>query len=162
LEKEVINRNFREDLYFRLNVIHVTVPPLRKREGDLRLLADYFLEKYSLDLGKDIKKISAYAMDLLQGYSFPGNVRELENIIQRAIALSDTDIIRPEHLPADIQHFSFESVDANFLMSLEEMEKRHIVRVLELTGYDRQMTSAILGLPRTTLWRKMKKYGLND
>jgi len=78
LENEVIHGRFREDLFFRLNVIHIAMPPLREREGDLALLSQHFLEKYSRDLGKNVKKISAYAMDILKQYSFPGNVRELE------------------------------------------------------------------------------------
>ena len=95
LEEEVINNNFREDLYFRLNVIHIPVPPLRKRDGDLPLLAQYFLEKYSNELGKEIKKMSAYAMDILAQYAFPGNVRELENIIERSVALETSNIVLP-------------------------------------------------------------------
>ena len=98
LENEVINGNFREDLYFRLNVIPINLPPLRDRENDLPLLAGYFLEKYSMEMGKDIRKISAYAMDILGGYSFPGNVRELENIIERSVALETSNIVLPESL----------------------------------------------------------------
>ena len=162
LKKMVQEGSFREDLFFRLNVVTISLPRLADRKDDIPLLIAHFIDKYNRQFSKSVASISPEALNILMHYDFPGNVRELENIIQRAIALSDTDVIRPEHLPADIQHFSFESVDATSLMSLEEMEKRHIARVLELTGYDRQMTSAILGLPRTTLWRKMKKYGLND
>ncbi|MBT8763433.1 sigma-54-dependent Fis family transcriptional regulator [Desulfohalobiaceae bacterium Ax17] len=160
LRKMVQEGSFREDLFFRLNVVTISLPRLTDRKDDIPLLIAHFIDKYNRQFSKNVASISPDALTILMNYDFPGNVRELENIIQRAIALSDTDVIMPEHLPADIQHFSFESVDANSLISLEEMEKRHIARVLELTGYDRQMTSAILGLPRTTLWRKMKKYGL--
>jgi two-component system response regulator PilR (NtrC family) len=95
LENEVIHGRFREDLFFRLNVIHIAMPPLREREGDLALLSQHFLEKYSRDLGKNVKKISAYAMDILKQYSFPGNVRELENIIERSVALETSNIVLP-------------------------------------------------------------------
>ena len=105
LEMEVINGNFREDLYFRLNVITIDIPPLREREGDIPLLAQHFLEKYSLAMEKDIGKISAYAMSILKKYSFPGNVRELENIVERSVALETSNIVLPESLtpvePAD-------------------------------------------------------------
>ena len=98
LEQEVIDGNFREDLFFRLNVIPIKVPPLRDRKGDIDLLAAHFVEKYSKKLGKDIVKLSSYAIDFLNQYSFPGNVRELENLIERSVALSSTNIILPESL----------------------------------------------------------------
>jgi two-component system response regulator PilR (NtrC family) len=98
LEQEVIDGNFREDLFFRLNVIPINVLPLRDRKGDVELLAAHFVEKYSKKLGKDIVKLSSYAIDFLNQYSFPGNVRELENLIERSVALSATNIILPESL----------------------------------------------------------------
>ena len=98
LEQEVIDGNFREDLFFRLNVIPIKVPPLRDRKGDIELLSAHFVEKYSKKLGKDITKLSSYAIDFLNKYSFPGNVRELENLIERSVALSSTNIILPESL----------------------------------------------------------------
>ncbi len=98
LEQEVIDGNFREDLFFRLNVIPIKVPPLRDRKGDIELLASHFVEKFSAKLGKDIVKLSSYAIDFLNQYSFPGNVRELENLIERSVALSSTNIILPESL----------------------------------------------------------------
>jgi len=98
LEQEVIEGNFREDLFFRLNVIPIKVPPLRDRKGDIALLATHFAEKYSKRMGKDIVKLSSYAIDFLTKYSFPGNVRELENLIERSVALSSTNIILPESL----------------------------------------------------------------
>jgi len=90
LQDEVIAKNFREDLYYRLNVIEIKVPPLRERKSDLKILAQHFLEKYSREMGKEMKKISSYAIDMLNKYNFPGNVRELENIIERSVALSGT------------------------------------------------------------------------
>jgi two-component system response regulator PilR (NtrC family) len=102
LEQEVIEGNFREDLFFRLNVIPIKVPPLRDRKGDVRLLSKHFTEKYSKEMGKDIVKLSSYAIDFLNRYSFPGNVRELENLIERSVALSSTNIILPESLTISI------------------------------------------------------------
>ncbi len=98
LEKEVIEGNFREDLFFRLNVIPIKVPPLRDRKGDVAILSKHFAEKYSQKMGKDIVKLSSYAIDFLNKYIFPGNVRELENLIERSVALSSTNIILPESL----------------------------------------------------------------
>lgn len=98
LESELMAGNFREDLYYRLNVINVHMPPLRDRQGDIPLLAQYFLQKYSEIMGKDVRKISSYALDILSRYSFPGNVRELENIIERSVALEQSNIILPESL----------------------------------------------------------------
>ena len=170
LEKEVINRNFREDLYFRLNVIHVTVPPLRKREGDLRLLADYFLEKYSLDLGKDIKKISAYAMDLLQGYSFPGNVRELENIIERSVALETSNIVLPDSLTLSSfrgeerrqnrRRLDIDSDGIDLDKAMAEIERDYIFRAMELAHGSKQKASELLGINMRSLRYRMEKLGI--
>ncbi len=170
LEKEVINRNFREDLYFRLNVIHVTVPPLRKREGDLRLLADYFLEKYSLDLGKDIKKISAYAMDLLQGYSFPGNVRELENIIERSVALETSNIVLPDSLTLSSfrgeerrqnrRRLDIDSGGIDLDKAMAEIERDYIFRAMELAHGSKQKASELLGINMRSLRYRMEKLGI--
>jgi two-component system response regulator PilR (NtrC family) len=98
LEQNVIERKFREDLYYRLNVIQIRIPPLRERKMDIPLLAQYFLDKYSRGMEKEIQQISSYALDTLQNYHFPGNVRELENIIERSVALETTNIILPESL----------------------------------------------------------------
>jgi two-component system response regulator PilR (NtrC family) len=98
LETEIIAGRFREDLYYRLNVINIRIPPLRERTEDIPLLAHFFLEKYSRQQNKDVRKLSAYALDILTRYHFPGNVRELENIIERSVALEQSNIILPESL----------------------------------------------------------------
>jgi len=98
LEKEVISGRFRDDLFYRLNVIEIKLPPLRERKSDLRILAQHFLEKYSREMGKEIAKISSYAIDMLNKYDFPGNIRELENLIERSVALCSTNIILPDSL----------------------------------------------------------------
>jgi two-component system response regulator PilR (NtrC family) len=102
LEDEVIAGNFREDLFYRLNVIEIKIPPLRERKGDLLPLAQHFLEKYSRELGKQVTKFSSYAIDLLKKYDFPGNIRELENLIERSVALSNTNILLPDSLAMSI------------------------------------------------------------
>ncbi len=151
---------FREDLFFRLNVVGINLPSLVERKDDLPLLISHFIGKYNRRFGKNISSVSSNALDVLMSYDYPGNIRELENIVQRALALSDGDIIKACHLPQDIQHFSFESDDNYILQPLSQIEKEHISKVLRFTGGDRRMAATILGLPRTTLWRRMKQYDL--
>jgi transcriptional regulator with PAS, ATPase and Fis domain len=93
-------------------------------------------------------------------YTFPGNIRELENIIERAVALTDCDQIRPQDLPQDIQNLEFDTIEGEGLLPLEELEKRYIARVLERTGYNKGLAAQVLNIPRTTLWRKLKEYKL--
>jgi len=170
LEGEVINKRFREDLFFRLNVIQISMPPLRERHGDLPLLAQYFLEKYSRELGKDVKKISAYAMDILQQYTFPGNVRELENIIERSVALETSNIVLPESLTLsnfqrdrirknrrqrDLTHTG---IDLDGVMS--EIEKDYIVRALDLAHGSKQRAAKLLGISMRSLRYRLEKLGL--
>ena len=136
LDEEVISNNFREDLFYRLNVIEIKVPPLRQRQGDIRPLAQHFLEKYSRQMGKEIKKISSYAIDLLHKYDFPGNVRELENLMERSVALSNTNILLPDNLSISIhkrrwiegvpnQRFDLNEVERGVMLEeiLEDIEK---------------------------------------
>ena len=170
LEEEVINERFREDLYFRLNVIHILMPPLRDREGDLPLLAQYFLEKYSRGLDKDIKKISAYAMDILGRYYFPGNVRELENIIERSVALETSNIVLPESLT--LSNFrgtrerrsrrkydmSPEGIDLDKVMS--EFEKDYIMKAMEMAHGSKQGAASLLGINIRSLRYRLDKVGL--
>ena len=171
LEEEVIKEKFREDLYFRLNVIHILMPPLRDREGDLPLLAQYFLEKYSRELDKDIKKISAYAMDILGRYYFPGNVRELENIIERSVALETSNIVLPESLT--LSNFrgtkerrsrrkydmSPEGIDLDKVMA--EFEKDYIMKAMEMAHGSKQGAAALLGINIRSLRYRLDKVGLH-
>ncbi len=162
LKHEVSLGNFREDLYFRLNVVTIKLPPLTERDGDISLLISYFIEKYSTLFGKKVRDINDAAREILMNYSFPGNVRELENIIERAVALTEGDVITVEDLPQDLRKLEFDTFEGEGLLPLEEVEKRYIKKVLEKTGYNKAMATQILKVPRTTLWRKLKKYKLES
>lgn len=156
LEQEVINKTFREDLFFRLNVIQIAMPALREREGDLPILAQHFLEKYSRELGKDVRKISAYAMEVLGQYSFPGNARELENIIERSVALETSSIVLPESLALsnfqkergrdDRRHRDLTEKGLNLDEIIAEIEREYIIRALDLSQGSKQKAAELLGL----------------
>jgi two-component system, NtrC family, response regulator AtoC len=160
LKREVESGAFREDLYYRLNVVCIHLPRLNERRSDIPLLAKRFVEKYSLAFRKNVSGIQPQALAILSAYSFPGNVRELENIVERAVALCESDHIRVQDLPQDLQRMEFDTMDGEGLVSLAEMEKRYLSKVLEKTGYNKGLTAQILDIPRTTLWRKLKSYKL--
>jgi DNA-binding NtrC family response regulator len=150
--------NFREDLYYRLNVINVTIPPLRERKEDIAGLAEHFLKKYAQKLPKTIAGFTAEALELLIGYKWPGNVRELENVIERAVILCESDQIGAE----DLSISSYSAVaEMSVNPSLEEMEKNYILRVLKEAGNNQSKASQLLGIDRKTLYLKLKKYGIN-
>jgi DNA-binding NtrC family response regulator len=150
--------NFREDLYYRLNVINVAIPPLRERKEDIAGLAEHFLKKYAQKLPKSIAGFTAEAMELLTGYKWPGNVRELENVIERAVILCEGDQIGAEDLSIS-SYSAIEEISVN--PSLEEMEKNYILRVLKEAGNNQSKASQLLGIDRKTLYLKLKKYGIN-
>jgi len=160
IKKATAEGSFREDLFYRLNVVTLRLPRLHERKDDIPMLISYFIEKYSRPFEKKIRGISHHALEILMHYNFPGNVRELENIIQRSVALAESDVIRINDLPPDLQKLEFNTLEGEGLLALEEMEKLHIAKVLDKTDYNKSLSSKILNLPRTTLWRKMKKYGL--
>jgi two-component system response regulator PilR (NtrC family) len=170
LEKEVIQNRFREDLYFRLNVIPIPMPPLRKRKGDLPILAKHFLKKYSVEFGKDIKKISAFAMDILEEYPFPGNVRELENIIERSVALETSNIVLPESLTLSNLQKERKSRRESDLTSegielekvLDRVERDYVLKALRMAHGSRQRTAQLLGINIRSLRYRMDKLGLNS
>ncbi|MEA4857599.1 sigma-54 dependent transcriptional regulator [Solidesulfovibrio sp.] len=161
LKHEAASGAFREDLYFRLNVVTIHLPRLDERREDIAPLAAFFLEKYSLAFHKAVTSIEPEAMRILHAYSYPGNVRELENIVERGVALAESDTLRVKDLPPDLRQLDFDSVEGEGLVSLEEMERRYIAKVLERTGSNKGLTAQILDVPRTTLWRKLKQYGLD-
>jgi two-component system response regulator AtoC len=152
------NGNFREDLYYRLNVINVAIPPLRERKEDIPGLAEHFLKKYGQKLSKSIAGFTTEARELLTGYKWPGNVRELENVIERAVILCEFDQIGAEDL--SISSYSAVS-EISINPSLEEMEKNYILRVLKEAGGNQSRASQLLGIDRKTLYLKLKKYGIN-
>ena len=162
--KDLVQKGtFREDLYYRLNVVTIRLPGLRERREDIPLLIHHFLSKANKAFSKQVRGVSPQVLNLLMDYDFPGNVRELENIIQHAVALTSGKVLTPEDLPTRLrkqqQHeYRFEEE----LVPLEELERRYIGRVLSRTGHNIKAACRILGLPRTTLWRRMKKYGLQD
>jgi len=170
LEQEVIRNNFREDLYFRLNVIPIAIPPLREREGDLLLLAQYFLEKFSAEMGKDIRKISTYAMDILSHYPFPGNVRELENIVERSVALETSNIVLPESLTLSTFRRGVEEKRRRKAdlgpegIQLDEVmagvEREFLTQALEMAHGSKQHASELLGITLRSLRYRLEKQGI--
>lgn len=155
LEASIKSKKFREDLYYRLNVIRISLPPLRERVGDIPLLARYFLDKFSKKVGKNIRRISEDVMDVLVNYSWPGNIRELENTMEAAVVISETDEVRKEDIPLEIvTRFDASKRD----LTLKNLEKEHILKVLNLTGGNKKRASRMLGLDPATLWRKLKSY----
>ncbi len=161
LKNEVERGNFRQDLYYRLNVINLAIPRLAERKEDIPLLSRHFLRKFSRAQGKAIETISDDAMDVLLSYEFPGNVRELENIVERAVALADGKFIQKEHLPADLQVLALRVPRRQKgLMTLEENEKEYITWVLEYVNDNRTRAAEILGIDRVSLWRKLKRYSM--
>lgn len=173
LKKEVQKGNFREDLYYRLNVVPVYLPPLRDRREDILVLADHFMHIYSKQMNKQIKELSPEVRELLLKYSFPGNVRELENAMERAVTLCRGEEIQIWDLPEEISSlkaFVEKELDkmkdlkpepSLFLSNvLATLERQYIVRVLEWTKGDLTNAAAILGMSRKTLWEKRKAYGL--
>ncbi|MFE4199762.1 sigma-54-dependent transcriptional regulator [Aneurinibacillus aneurinilyticus] len=174
LEQLVAEGTFREDLYFRLNVIPISLPPLRERQEDLLLLLDYFLQKYAREMNKKVKKLSAAARRLLLAYDYPGNVRQLGNIIEYAMALSSSDIIAEEDLPEYIQYDSQgtalpassntqETVDSIPVgVPMKEIEKRAIAAALDHCGWHRQETARMLQISERSLRDKIKLYNIKS
>ena len=152
--------NFREDLFYRLNVVCISLPPLRSRKDDIPLLIRHFLKKYSRAFGKEVGAVSAGVLDILSEYPFPGNVRELENIVERAVALSEGAEISEQDLPSDLRDLTIRSMETQRCLSLGEMEKQHIQQALVEAQGKKSLAAEILDIPRTTLWRKMKRHGL--
>ena len=159
LAQEVMEGRFREDLFYRLNVIEIKVPPLRERKGDLKALAQHFLDKYSREMGKEIKKLSSYAVDLMNKYDFPGNVRELENLMERSVALTSTNIILPESLALSVhkrrwiegvegKRYDLDDVTKGIALDvvLREIEYAYLKKGLEVADGNKNRASELLGI----------------
>jgi DNA-binding NtrC family response regulator len=168
LAEAVKHGEFRQDLYYRLNVVAIHLPPLRQRSDDIPLLAQHFLKHYCQDNNKTISTISGKAMDLLRSYSWPGNIRELENAIEQAVALSYQSVLTPEDLPRDVREqgasrFTPEGVeDGQFQFpdapSLEEVKRRYVLHVLKLTQGNVSATARMLNVDRRSLYRMLARY----
>ena len=174
LEKEIIGGNFREDLFYRLNVIEIRVPPLRERKADLRTLAQYFLEKYSKEMGKEITKFSSYAIDLLNKYDFPGNIRELENLLERSVALSTTNIILPDSLALSLhkrrwiegfkdRRFDLDAVSRGVDLDsiLEEIERGYLKKALNCSNGSKNKAAELLGISFRSLRYRLDKLSID-
>lgn len=174
IEEEVIAGRFREDLFYRINVVEIKVPPLRERKGDIRALAQHFLEKYSREAGKEITKISSYAVDLLKKYDFPGNIRELENLIERSVALSATNILLPDSLAMSMhkrrwiegienQRFDLDEVSkgVNLDSILEAIEKAYLEKALECANGSKNKAAELLGISFRSFRYRCSKLGID-
>ncbi len=148
---------FREDLYYRLNIMEIFIPPLRDRRDDIIPLCNYFLEKHLPRSRKKITGFTKEAIQVLTHYSFPGNVRELENIIERAIIIEKGSVISPESLPQTIKMFQIETIEPDRIKTIDELNKEYAEKVLDLVGGNRSKAAEVLGISRTSLWRILKE-----
>ncbi len=166
LEDLVREKRFREDLFYRLNVMQLELPPLKERRGDIPLLISNFLKQYNITKGSAVSRIAEDAMDILLNYDYPGNIRELENIIEHACVLCQGELIEWRHLPMYIQgikgHMGVDRVARAEVTTMRDQRERElIVEELEKHSWHRQRAAQALGMDRTTLWRKMKKYDIS-
>jgi Nif-specific regulatory protein len=165
LERDVVEGRFRRDLYFRLRVLEIVVPGLRKRPGDIPELAEYFLEKFNGETGRKLRGFSPGALERLVKYRWPGNVRELKNVVERAVVLARGEFIEAEDLTltqistagdtGDLPAMAAQSFHPS---SLADMERQHILATLVSTGWNKSQAAALLGIERSTLDRKIRRY----
>jgi len=166
VEELVREKRFREDLFYRLNVMRLELPPLKERRGDLPLLISNFLKKYNITKGAAVSRIDEDAMEILLNYQYPGNIRELENIIEHACVLCQGEVIERRHLPLYVQtssgHREGETIfRPDVVEARDQREREFIIEVLKEHRWQRQKAARALGMDRTTLWRKMKKYDIS-
>lgn len=167
LEKAVENKSFRGDLFYRLNVVQLRLPPLRTRGNDVLLLAQHFLQQTATRLGKRVESLNPKAAERLLAYSWPGNVRELQNCIERAVALSAFSQIGVDDLPERIRDYRPSQVlvpsdHPSELVTMDEIERRYILRVLDVVAGNKSLAAQILGFDRRTLYRKLERYGITS
>jgi DNA-binding NtrC family response regulator len=165
LRQAVRDRTFREDLYYRLNVVPITVPPLRDRREDVSLLVEHFVRKYAREFNRDVRGVSAGALEVLQRYDWPGNVREMENIIQRAIVLAGGPVLQLQDLPLDLAMPETgarldEGTGLPLREAREQFERQYVLRVLEKVGWNQSRAARLLGLHRNTLLARLAAWGL--
>jgi two-component system response regulator HydG len=167
LENEISNGSFREDLYYRLNVIQLDIPPLRERGMDVLRIAQHFVSHFAKKCGRAIDSLSKQTASKLMGYRWPGNVRELRNVIERAVILTKNTELTVEDLPQKIRNYETIEILAKEagpeeLVSMDEVERRYIIHVLKHTNHNRSIAAKILGFDRKTLYRKIQKFGLES
>jgi transcriptional regulator with PAS, ATPase and Fis domain len=166
LEDLVREKRFREDLFYRLNVMRLELPPLKERRGDIPLLISNFVKQYNITKGSAVSRIAEDAMDILLNYHYPGNIRELENIIEHAGVLCQGELIERRHLPMYLQATLGRAeaqigAQPDVVAARDQRERELIVEVLKEHRWHRQKAAQALGMDRTTLWRKMKKYNIS-
>ena len=163
LSEAVDQNRFREDLFYRLDIFQIGLPPLRERGGDIVLLVNHFLKQFSDDYQRSIIGISPECISALETYQWPGNVREIKNVIHRAVLNCTGDILLPEHLPERLQksHRKVPQIGLRLGCTLKEAEREIILRTLNWTQNNRQRTASILGISRRTLYNKLERYNLS-
>ncbi len=164
IREAIESGDFRQDLYYRLNVVTLALPPLAERRNDIPMLAQFFLKKHSERMEKKVESISDEVMHVLSGYGFPGNIRELENIIERGVALAKGPVLEASQLPDDLKRMSLKVFrrEAGKLPSLDDQEKAYIQWVLKEVDGNRSRAASILGIDRVSLWRKLKRFGIGE
>jgi DNA-binding NtrC family response regulator len=162
LSKEVEKGNFREELYYRLNVFEVVLPPLRERKEDIPLLVNHFVNRFNTGLNKRVNGVDTEAMRVLLNYTWKGNIRELQNVIERAMILCEGDVITTSHLPTLLseEKTHTEKEDEKLKETLRGYERRHIIKILEKTGNDKKEAAELLGLSLSSLYRKMEELAI--
>jgi two-component system response regulator HydG len=166
LELAAAEKRFREDLFYRLNVIHLQIPPLRDRASDILLIAQHYLEHYAIHLDKPVVGFSSATSDRLLAYSWPGNVRELQNCVERAVALTNSPQIEVSDLPEKIRAYKRSHIlvvgdHPSDLVSMNEVESRYILRVMQAVNGNKREAARILGFDRKTLYRKLDRYHID-
>jgi Nif-specific regulatory protein len=172
LEKEVAAGKFRHDLFFRLRVLEIVVPPLRKRQSDIPVLAEYFLDRFCKETGRKYTGFDPEAMNTLVNYRWPGNVRELKNVVERAVVYGTEPLVQSQNLllsklnttteESQVMIQDKQERDLFIPLSLDDVERNHIIRTLEHTDWNKSLASKQLGIERTTLDRKIKRYNIDN
>lgn len=165
LRKSIKNRAFREDLFHRLNTVEINIPSLKERREDIPLLSRYLLNNFNKKFNKEIQGISQRVQKILLNYEWPGNVRELKNVLEHSVMLCPKKFIETKDLPKYLQEYAplrkeSDSIELENLSTLDQLEKQHIIKILEKTNNNKKQAARILGISRYTLYRKLKNYNI--